>query len=60
MTSEELMLCLFNRPGISVWESGNNVSLITISIALLSLSFFIFELILAICRKIVSNTWVRY
>ena len=42
MTSEELMLCLFDSPYLSVWELGNNVSLITISIALLAWSFFDF------------------
>ena len=36
------MLCIFDLPGLSVWESGNNVSLITLSIALLVLSFCAF------------------
>ena len=33
------MLCLFNRPGLSVWISGNRVSLMTVAIALRVLSF---------------------
>ena len=42
MTREELILCLFNLPGISVCESRNSVSLITVSIALDVWSFYVF------------------
>ena len=35
VTRDEFMLCLFDLPDLSVWESGNNISLITLSIALL-------------------------
>ena len=34
-----MILCIFDRPGIFVWKSGNRVSLITVSIALLVWSF---------------------
>ena len=42
MTREELILCLFNLPGISVCEYGNRLSLITVSIALGAWSFYVF------------------
>ena len=35
VTRDEFMLCLFNLPGLSVWESGNNFSLIMLLIDLL-------------------------
>ena len=42
MTREEFILCLFDLSGLSVCESGNNVSLITVSITLLVWSFCVF------------------
>ena len=42
VTIEDLILCLFDLPSFSVCESGNSVSLITVSIALLAWSFCIF------------------
>ena len=39
MTREELILCLFDLSGLSVCESRNNVSLITVSMTLLAWSF---------------------
>ena len=36
------MLCRLDRPGLSTWESGNIVSLITWSISCLAWSFLVF------------------
>ena len=42
MTRDELILCLFDLPGLSICEFRNNVSLITVSIALLVWYFYVF------------------
>ena len=42
MTRDELILCLFDLSGLSICEFRNNVSLITVSIALLVWYFCIF------------------